>query len=333
VVVDGDGDVSAAHLSQWSSLRAGRPGGDEFGDTLGLGLRVSVSSQPWVLAALPGVGRFLVFDVVVDADPKPSLERLWDAFSPERGVVGIGTPLAAALGRRVPGLRPFPALAGPACAFPATQGAMWAFVAGQRESEVQDASASLAETLGDSFVLREEVAVFKYREGRDLTGYLDGTANPVGEAAVETAIVAGAGPGLDGSTFVSVQRYVHDLVRFRRLAPGARDEVIGRRVSDNEEIADAPESAHVKRTEQESFEPSGFMLRRSMPWGGVGQSGLYFVAYGESLDRFERTLRRMAGLDDGRVDSLLRYTRALSGGYYWCPPLARERLDLSALGL
>jgi putative iron-dependent peroxidase len=210
---------------------------------------------------------------------------------------------------------------------------MWAFIAGQGESEVHDASASLSEILGDTFVLREEVATFRYREGRDLSGYLDGTANPVGEAAVEAATMAGAGAGLDGSTYASVQRYVHDLARFRRLAPGARDGVIGRRLSDNEEIEDAPETAHVKRSEQESFEPSGFMVRRSMPWGGLSQNGLYFVAYGESLDRFERTLRRMAGHEDGRVDALLRYTRALSGGYYWCPPLARDRLDLSAVGL
>jgi len=286
-----------------------------------------------VLGALPAVGRFLVFDVRIGADPGPPLTSLREAFSPDRGVIGIGTPLAAALGRSVPGLRPFPALAGPACAFPSTQGAVWAFVPGQGESEVQDASVSILDALGDAFALREEVATFKYRDGRDLTGYLDGTANPVGVAAAEAAIVTGAGPGLDGSTYVGVQRYVHDLPRFRQLTPAGRNDVIGRRISDNAEIAEAPVSAHVKRTEQESFEPSGFMVRRSMPWGGLGQSGLYFVAYGESLDRFERSLRRMAGLDDGIVDALLGYTRALSGGYYWCPPVAGGRVDLSAVGL
>jgi putative iron-dependent peroxidase len=65
----------------------------------------------------------------------------------------------------------------------------------------------------------------------------------------------------------------------------------------------------------------------------VGQQGLYFVAYGESLDRYERTLRRMAGQDDGVVDALLGYTRALSGGYYWCPPVGGAGIDLSAVGL
>jgi len=126
---------------------------------------------------------------------------------------------------------------------------------------------------------------------------------------------------------------VHDLKPFLARPQDARDLVIGRRLADNQEIADAPPAAHVKRAAQESFDPEAFMLRRSMPWGGVAEKGLYFVAYGESLDRFERVLTRMAGLEDGVVDSLLTFTRAVSGGYYWCPPLRGAGLDLSALGV
>lgn len=44
-----------------------------------------------------------------------------------------------------------------------------------------------------------------------------------------------------------------------------QDHTIGRERDSNEEIDDAPESAHVKRTTQESFEPEAFVLRRSMP--------------------------------------------------------------------
>jgi porphyrinogen peroxidase len=109
--------------------------------------------------------------------------------------------------------------------------------------------------------------------------------------------------------------------------------VIGRRRVGNEEIGDAPATAHVKRTAQESFDPPAFMLRRSLPWGGAGEQGLYFVAFGESLDRYERVLDRMAGREDGVVDALLGFSRALSGGYYWCPPLRAGRLDLSRLGV
>jgi len=64
------------------------------------------------------------------------------------------------------------------------------------------------------------------------------------------------------------------------------------------------------------------MVRRSMPWGDVRQRRLYFVAYGESLDRFERVLSRMAGLEDGVVDGLATFTRAVSGATTGVHPCA-----------
>lgn len=41
----------------------------------------------------------------------------------------------------------------------------------------------------------------------------------------------------------------------------------------------------------------------------------------------------MAGLEDGSVDGLLAVTRATSGGYYFCPPMAQGGIDLRALGM
>lgn len=62
-------------------------------------------------------------------------------------------------------------------------------------------------------------------------------------------------------------------------------------------------------------------------------AGSSFVAYGKSLDPFERVMRRMAGLDDGIVDALFTFSRPVTGAYYWCPPVATGKLDLRALGL
>ncbi len=125
--------------------------------------------------------------------------------------------------------------------------------------------------------MRDEVACFRYGKGHDLSGYEDGTENPTEDAAVRAAILAGAGAGLDGSSFVAAQRWVHGLDALERLDAAARDALVGRRLSDNEELPDAPLSAHVKRAAQESFDPPAFMVRRSMPWGGVNEHGLYFV--------------------------------------------------------
>jgi putative iron-dependent peroxidase len=290
--------------------------------------------QRAVLAPVPALARYLAFDLRPGADLRSAIGHLADLTSPERTVVGIGEPLALALGTRIPGLRAFPGVSGPACSFPSTQAALWAFFAGDDATDLHDRSLAFAKRLGDGFRTNEEVACFRYREGRDLSGYVDGTENPTAERAVAAALVTGAGPGLDGSTFVAAQRYVHELDRLARLAPDARDAVIGRRLSDNAELPDAPAAAHVKRTAQESFDPPAFVVRRSMPWGATERHGLYFVAFGESLDRFERILRRMAGQEDGIVDALLGFTRAETGGYYWCPPVdAAGRLDLRALRL
>ena len=135
-----------------------------------------------------------------------------------------------------------------------------------------------------------------------------------------------------GGSFVAVQRWVHDLATMDRFAPADRDLVIGRCRDSNEEIADAPLTAHVKRTAQEFFSPPAFMVRRSMPYGDLREHGLYFVAYGASLDPFERVLSAMTGAMDGVSDAMLRVSRPVTGACYFCPPVRDGRLDLRALG-
>lgn len=286
--------------------------------------------QPQILEPVPGVARALVFRLRLGHDARGALDRLREV-DPTHAVVAIGAPLALAVHAPIPGLRAFPALAGPGCAFPSTQGALYVAVAAQDLGELHDRSRAILAPLAEHFALDEDVPLFRYRDGRDLTGYVDGTENPTAERALDAAIVSGAGPGLDGSSFVAVQRWVHALDRFASFAQDVRDRTIGRRLSSNEEMDDAPASAHVKRAAQESFDPPAFMLRRSMPFRDRDEEGLYFVAYGESLDRFERVLRRMAGLEDGVVDGLLTFSRAVSGGYYWCPPVESGALDLRKL--
>jgi putative iron-dependent peroxidase len=58
-----------------------------------------------------------------------------------------------------------------------------------------------------------------------------------------------------------------------------------------------------------------------------------FLAFGHDCSAFEALLARMTGQEDGIVDALFRFTRPLTGAYFWCPPLAGGRIDLRALGL
>lgn len=237
------------------------------------------------------------------------------------------------MGRSIEGLRPFPSLSGPGCVVPSTQADLWCWVRGDDRGRITHAARALVRLLRPAFRCDRVVDGFKYARGLDLTGYEDGTENPEGDDAVAAAIVLGAGQALDGSSFVAVQQWVHDLDHFEGLTQDERDNIIGRRLSDNEELDDAPDSAHVKRTAQESFDPQAFVVRRSMPWADANGEGLMFVAFGKSLDAFEAQLHRMTGQEDGFIDGLFRFTRPISGSYFWCPPLADGNLDLSAPGL
>ena len=117
------------------------------------------------------------------------------------------------------------------------------------------------------------------------------------------------------------------------MSPLARDQAVGRRRTDNVELDDAPASAHVKRTAQESFEPAAFTWRRSMPWVQGDEGGLMFVSFGASFDGFEAQLRRMSGAEDGVRDALFGMSQPVSGAYFWCPPAGPAGLDLHAVGL
>ncbi|MCA9569717.1 MAG: Dyp-type peroxidase, partial [Myxococcales bacterium] len=94
----------------------------------------------------------------------------------------------------------------------------------------------------------------------------------------------------------------------------------------------APQTAHVKRTAQESFDPEAFVVRRSMPWADARGEGLVFLAFGRDLTAFEALLHRMVGLEDGLTDALFRFTRPVTHAAFWCPPVTGGRLVLGAGG-
>ena len=293
-----------------------------------------MNQRPSILLGVPRVARYLSFSSQPGVDPAASLATVKALNVDEQMVVGIGQPLVALWGGAVDALRGFPALSGPGVQIPSTQHALWVWLRGDNQGELVIRSNAIADALQNEFRLEQIVDAFKYGDadlGLDLTGYEDGTENPTGDAANAAAFVQEGAQGMVGSSFVAVQQWVHDLRSFSALVQTEQDHIIGRRKSDNAEIEDAPLSAHVKRTEQESFAPHAFVLRRSMPFAGASGEGLMFVAFGKTLDAFEVQLKRMAGLEDGTPDALFRFSRPVTGAYYWCPPVQDDRLDLSAV--
>ncbi len=288
--------------------------------------------QSGILAPLPDSAVFLEFDLAVDGQAAAAFEIIETLVVDDALVIGIGQGLISATGKSLPGLRAFPAMSGPGCEVPATQSGLWCWLRGTDRGDLFHRTRELTARLEPELRLVRMTDSFKYKTGLDLSGYEDGTENPVKDKAVEAAIVPGQAGALAGSSFVAVQNWLHDFDVLEAMPQDAKDDIIGRHQIDNEEFDEAPASAHVKRTAQESFEPEAFVVRRSMPWNDGLDGGFMFVAFGCSLDAFEVQLRRMAGLEDGIVDGLFSFTTPISGSYFWCPPVSKEGvLDLSAL--
>ena len=292
--------------------------------------------QNGILDALPAHASYLSFNVKagIDADAVlAALAKLAPLVDGERIVLGLGASLLAALDAEVAGVREFSGIAGSRVPLPCTPAAVWCWLREQERGALVHQMHRVQAALGAAFELQRALDGFKYAGGRDLTGYEDGTENPRDRVALAAAIVQGQGAGLDGGSMVAVQQWLHHFDRFDALPAAEQDRAIGRRKSDNEELDDAPQSAHVKRTAQEDFAPEAFVVRRSMPWSGQGKAGLQFVAFGKSFDAFEAQLRRMSGAEDGVVDALFRFSQPVSGSYFWCPPLRDGRIDLSVIKL
>lgn len=177
----------------------------------------------------------------------------------------------------------------------------------------------------DKVEVLDERVCFRYFDGRDITGFIDGTENPqFPDDRAETALLSeDAGIFQDGS-FIFAQRYAHDLEKWKRLKVDAQEHVIGRTKLESIELDDdeKPENAHVARTVVEDDKGDEMeILRHSLPYGdGQGEQGLFFIAYTKDLNIIDSMLQRMFGTAGDHIhDRLLHFVTALDGAYYFAP--------------
>lgn len=288
-------------------------------------------AQAGILQPVPQLARHLVFTHALDSNPIEYLRRLIDLVDGDKVVLGLGQSLLNHIGCDIKGMQDMSALSGAAVEVPSTPASLWIWLRGEDRGDLVIQTLEIKQRLEGAFELRDAIDCFKYRDSRDLSGYIDGTENPEGDDAEQAALVSSNIDGLDGSSFVAVQQWIHNLGHFNSLPQKEKDNIFGRRQEDNVEFDEAPESAHVKRSAQESFTPEAFMLRRSMPWNSDKQEGLVFLAFGHSFTAFDSIMKRMVGVEDGITDGLFRFTQPINGAYFWCPPMKDGAINLSLL--
>jgi putative iron-dependent peroxidase len=178
--------------------------------------------------------------------------------------------------------------------------------------------------IGDAVEAVDEVQGFSYFDDRDLIGFVDGTENPVAQAAIDATIIGEEDAGFAGGSYVVVQKYLHDLKKWNELPVEQQERIIGRTKLSDIELDDAvkPTSAHNALTTIVENGEELEIVRDNMPFGDVGKGefGTYFIGYARSPHRIEQMLVNMfVGRPPGNYDRLLDFSRAVTGTLFFVP--------------
>ncbi|KAE8139020.1 hypothetical protein BDV38DRAFT_58025 [Aspergillus pseudotamarii] len=184
----------------------------------------------------------------------------------------------------------------------------------------------LMDLLGDSVTVIDQTVGFRYFDVRDLLGFVDGTANPVGPSVSDTILVAEEDTSATGGSYIVVQKYLHDLQGWKSLSSEKQEAIIGRTKWENIELDDADEGKQQSHKSLATIEENGEeheILRDNMPFGNPssGEFGTYFIGYTRRLWVIEKMLERMfIGNPPGLHDRLLDFSKPLTGVTFYAPP-------------
>ncbi|EGQ7965219.1 Dyp-type peroxidase [Vibrio vulnificus] len=176
----------------------------------------------------------------------------------------------------------------------------------------------LLSEVAEDITVVDETYGYRYLDSRDMTMFVDGTENPKAEKRAEVALIPDG--EFAGGSYVMVQRFEHNLPAWNRLNVSAQEKVIGRTKPDSIELDDVPAASHVGRVDIKEEGKGLKIVRHSLPYGSVtGAHGLLFIAYCHTLHNFKAMLESMYGVTDGKTDQLLRFTKAVTGAYFFAP--------------
>ncbi|KAI1653264.1 hypothetical protein F4813DRAFT_375252 [Daldinia decipiens] len=242
--------------------------------------------------------------------------------------VGIGSEAWDSLTQlpRPTELHPFPTIHGKKHTAVSTPGDLLFHIRSERRDLCFEFERQLLDALGDAVTVVDETIGFRYFDVRDLLGFVDGTANPVGSAVPASILVSEEDASSAGGSYIVVQKYLHDVKAWNALPTEQQESIIGRKKLDNIELDDAAagqQQSHksLATVEDESGNEHD-ILRDNMPFGSPGSKefGTYFIGYSRNLWVIERMLQRMfIGDPPGLHDRLLEFSTPLTGTTFFAP--------------
>jgi putative iron-dependent peroxidase len=206
----------------------------------------------------------------------------------------------------------------------ATPGDLMFHIRAKRMDLCFELASQIMAKLGNAVTAVDEVHGFRYFDDRDLLGFVDGTENPTARAANDAVYIGDEDAGFAGSTYVIVQKYLHDMAGWNALSTETQERIIGRGKLSDIELDDAtkPSCAHSALTVIEEGGKEIKIVRDNMPFGRVaeGEFGTYFIGYARSPRTIEQMLENMfVGRPPGNYDRLLDFSVAKTGNLFFVP--------------
>ncbi|WP_345814142.1 Dyp-type peroxidase [Paraburkholderia sp. PREW-6R] len=302
--------------------------------------RQALDTEPQSIdAPLSAVAAFLVLVVKDDKDSIANARSVVGSLDDlvkdvrirgNRGLltcnVGIAHRIWAPLtGKPAPSeLKPFREIKGAKHTAVSTQGDLLYHIRADSMDLVVEFEKLLLEAFGDAVTAVDDVAGFRYFDGRDLLEFVDGTANPDGLDLPAATIVGDEDPDYAGGSYVVIQKYLHDLSAWRAQKVETQEAIIGRTKFDNVELPDATDGQKSHKTlctiEDEQGEHD--ILRDNMPFAnpGRGEYGTYFIGYSRHLWVIEKMIERMFVGDPPPLhDRILDFSKAVAGVTFFAP--------------
>jgi porphyrinogen peroxidase len=205
-----------------------------------------------------------------------------------------------------------------------TPGDMLFHIRAQRMDLCFELETQIIARLGSAVSPVDEVQGFRYFDSRDLIGFVDGTENPKGQAAIDATLITDEDPMFSAGGYVIIQKYLHDLGGWNALPTEKQEKIVGRTKLNDVELDDKvkPTYAHNALTKIVEAGREVKILRDNMAFGHAGQKefGTYFIGYSRSPRTIEKMLENMfVGRPPGNYDQLLDFSRAVTGNLFFVP--------------
>ncbi|MEG0239220.1 MAG: Dyp-type peroxidase [Anaerorhabdus sp.] len=180
----------------------------------------------------------------------------------------------------------------------------------------------------------DETHGFRFRDGRAIFGFVDGTENPDMEEVQDVVYIDDENDPYIGGTYVLAQKYIFDLDLWDSLTVEKQELVVGRTKENDLELADdvKPSNAHTEISKaHDKMGEEIKIMRANIAFAEASKNlfGSYFLGYSKDFSTTLQMLQHMfEGKEKDTHDSILDYFNPITGNLFFVP--SYEQLDMIA---